>query len=967
MTKAIELSQLGSNLSVDSGNVGIGTNNPSGKLNIVGSDSQLLNIVQDSGDLAIRMNDRNVGSAYIKVPDNSSAALTFETGGDERIRIKSDGNVGIGTNNPADKFTVYGAPASVWNTSTNNRVWSAGTTNGHGLMKVFRKDGVVFARFDSDAKRAGLGTDSPSEQLHVYATSGSDVKIKIENTATDSYPTLRLTNDARTYDLQIDGATDSFRIWDSTASAQRFTIKSDGNVGIGTANPTQKLSVYGGMIRNDITAAGTSLILNGGGTNLQIRHTNGNTDFYNSGGAFSFSTATYSDALKLASNGAVMIGSRTSTNPQGNLTVARGEAIGGGTGPIINIVHGPDSGTQRTHSIYSYIGDLRIVADSNENMELHTGGNLSQIINSSGNVGIGTNAPGDRLTVYKSNVGNPTGITIRNTEASSTYSHARLRLESQNAAAYAEIWADVANSALRLGYNSSSTLNIKSTGNIGIATASPFSKLQVGSHTFTGGQGMYSNDRVGISNHGGLTGLMLASIYNDATHPEYGLVFVQGPNTSNYNVWSISPQGPLLGNKLEFIYQANATNIHTVDPKVVFSGDGNVGIGSSNPSHRLTVVNSFTTNDESSFQTTEKSGSNASGYSASGAHIRSASRTSSGNNHTAYINMSTRAPSLNGSHGASSYITLTSPLSQGTYGTGQFDFYIRNGVAYSFPNDPSVPSGYWMSSLFTIQSNGNIGIGSTTPSSKLYVNGTTRLGGGIDYGSTTILSVAPGVIKWDTSGVTGGRLNADQNGNWYLNNKSYPVYNSLGVNMNDIYGANSGANNVGGWVYLGSTQHSNPYPRKVYKIAAPDTSQGTFVYQVWFNGDANYDFGGLYEIRINNWNESSRFTSVAVTCINGASNGLRVYAYNTTDGIWITTNSIWGSLYIRKFGYDDSRRARGTTKCAVDNGGYLAHADVNGTSGTIPSGYTEVHANDSGGGGYDIENNHRFQAGQGGP
>ena len=40
----------------------------------------------------------------------------------------------------------------------------------------------------------------------------------------------------------------------------------------------------------------------------------------------------------------------------------------------------------------------------------------------------------------------------------------------------------------------------------------------------------------------------------------------------------------------------------------------------------------------------------------------------------------------------------------------------------------------------------------------------------------------------DTSGVSGGRLNADQNGNWYLNNKSYPVYDSLGVNMNDIYG-----------------------------------------------------------------------------------------------------------------------------------------------------------------------------------
>ena len=78
------------------GLVGIGTNNPSGKLNIAGSDSQLLNLIQDSGDLAIRLNDRGTGSAYIKVPDNTSGSLAFETGGSERLRITSGGYVNIG-------------------------------------------------------------------------------------------------------------------------------------------------------------------------------------------------------------------------------------------------------------------------------------------------------------------------------------------------------------------------------------------------------------------------------------------------------------------------------------------------------------------------------------------------------------------------------------------------------------------------------------------------------------------------------------------------------------------------------------------------------------------------------------------------------------------------------------------------------------------------------------------------------
>ena len=127
--------------------------------------------------------------------------------------------------------------------------------------------------------------------------------------------------------------------------------------------------------------------------------------------------------------------------------------------------------------------------------------------------------------------------------------------------------------------NSASRILINPSGKIGFHAASPITRFQVGNATFNGGHGMYSNDRVGMANHGYLTGLMLASTYNDAGVPEYGLVFVQGPTTSNYNCWSISPDGPAKGNSLSLHYGAQNTNIHILsNRKFEFDGDGDFNI-----------------------------------------------------------------------------------------------------------------------------------------------------------------------------------------------------------------------------------------------------------------------------------------------------------------------------------------------------------------------------------------------------
>ena len=85
--------------------------------------------------------------------------------------------------------------------------------------------------------------------------------------------------------------------------------------------------------------------------------------------------------------------------------------------------------------------------------------------------------------------------------------------------------------------------------------------------------------------------------------------------------------------------------------------------------------------------------------------------------------MSAYNSGLNGSHGTGGYMVL-SPNAGTSYGNGQIDFYIRNNTgAYTFPNNPNVPSSYWMSSCMTIRSDFRVGINDSNPGSTLDVNG----------------------------------------------------------------------------------------------------------------------------------------------------------------------------------------------------------------------------------------------------
>ena len=81
----------------------------------------------------------------------------------------------------------------------------------------------------------------------------------------------------------------------------------------------------------------------------------------------------------------------------------------------------------------------------------------------------------------------------------------------------------------------------------------------------------------------------------------------------------------------------------------------------------------------------------------------------------------------------------------------------------------------------------------------------------------------------------------------------------------------------------------------------------------------------------------------------------------------IRTSTIWGAVYIRKAGWDDNQRRRGSSYCAVENNGALAIYDAYGNDqGTVPTSGSpvDVYAFDASShtGGRDIENSNSFNA-----
>ena len=251
-------------------------------------------------------------------------------------------------------------------------------------------------------------------------------------------------------------------------------------------------------------------------------------------------------------------------------------------------------------------------------------------------------------------------------------------------------------------------------GNVGIGTVSPASKLTINTPTFTGKYGSLVDDRTSllVSGNNPYHSIQLSSTFNDASIPNYGLVLVNGPSTSDFDVWGIMHDGPANANGgLQFAYlhgTGAGANIHATTPMVTFQKSGNVGIGTTNPTTQLQVYGTSAPHLQ-----VLQSG-------AGGQAIVSASGDDSTISMRAYDDGYTSVARFAGNG--------VLEVESGNLVLGSFDSNVEIQA-----NSRTTPR------MFINGSTGNVGIGTTTPEGKLTIEGGSvyiRSGGFLEFRPT---------------------------------------------------------------------------------------------------------------------------------------------------------------------------------------------------------------------------------------
>jgi len=519
----------------NSGNVGIGTTSPNRKLSVYQSSSSLVaDFRSASGNNSFISFSNNASTADQVRLGSTSGDLVLSTNYTEKMRITSDGNVGIGTTSPDYLFEVEK------------------TTSGSATLASFKNTENTGIRISRTGTSPGTSVFNVVNNGALYTSSDSHI---------------------------------AFQPGNSTS----VFMQSTGNVGIGTTSPSNLLDVVGSnaeIIINDTSSSPKLRLRENGSTAAFIQTYLGNLDLVSSGDLNLYSNNTQRVTIK-ETTGNVGIGT---TSPSTALHI-KSTSAGGGYATIENTVHvaklqlksATHTGTLAMDGTGGYASGGGLILDSGTNVRTQfLQGGVSKMIINSGNVGIGTASPGYKLHIAQGEIG------ISNLAPSFTNAMGSIGAYNQDANNGGLIFKTIQGSTL------SEKVRILANGNVGIGTTSPTKDLEIGTNAAAETEFRMHSDESGryfnIQSAGNFTSLKAGGSQNFILDSSGSAGYItMTTNAServrvNYNgnvgIGTTAPSEKLevSGARSKF----NGILVGENNTDIQFEGDGNLAVGNNN-------------------------------------------------------------------------------------------------------------------------------------------------------------------------------------------------------------------------------------------------------------------------------------------------------------------------------------------------------------------------------------------------
>jgi hypothetical protein len=543
------------------------------------------------------------------------------------INFKNSSNVStrsLGIN-VANTFYIGGIDADIGDILfVDGGATRASFANGGDIS--FYEDTGTTAKFfwDASAESLGIGTSSPSAPLHVFKSGGSTTSINVALTLDYESPTASLAGSGTAilfkgksgggnlaqYDQAMistnnigsnnsHGLSFFYKPNAATALTEGLTLDEEGNVGIGVT-PLTKLHVLSGTDNNiaagvsevrfigadkAITGEQANLVIQtnddmavnkGGSIGLGGRHTTSSTNGVNfaqiSGRKENATSANFAGYLAFGtSDSASDIHERMRIDSSGNVGIGLSGAIPSArlqvrTGTNLNLA--VQTGTTDTSGMK--INAFNDAANTNIPLEINgsvlllkTGETERARIDSSGNVGIGTSSPSDKLTIKAASAHlRLQGTSNTNKNVSINYNesgdYGQINCD-ESGVNQKDLWMTGLN--LKFGRSTGSeSMRIDDLGNVGIGTSSPSLKGHI---------------------NGASSGLPATS----GTTQTNGVLRLSSNATSGIIDFGMNGTSP-------WIQATDYTGLNNNYNLLLNPNGGNVGIGISSPSRKVSLADS---------------------------------------------------------------------------------------------------------------------------------------------------------------------------------------------------------------------------------------------------------------------------------------------------------------------------------------------------------------------------------------